>query len=188
MCWQLDCDAIVLEDEFTSGPITWMHAGRAVIFTTAADVADSDGDILAALDKKMAEHPEAKALLLSSVSYMDGHALDMERAGSLCRARGVDLVVDAAQSLGALPIDVRAAHVSFLCAPSYKWLCSGPGLGVLFVSQAVLDRAGPGCAPTAGWFSQLREGVADRNYELRPHADARQFHYGTPTFFVGGLP
>ena len=135
MRWQLDCDAIVLEDEFTSGPITWMHAGRAVIFTTAADVAACNGDVLAALDKKMAEHPEAKALLLSSVSYMDGHALDMERAGSLCRARGVDLVVDAAQSLGALPIDVRAAHVSFLCAPSYKWLCSGPGLGVLFVSQ-----------------------------------------------------
>ena len=43
---------------------------------------------------------------------------------------------------------------------------AGPGLGVLYASTKILQRCGPGAAPGAGWFSQLRKGEGDRNYEL----------------------
>ena len=46
---------------------------------------------------------------------------------------------------------------------------------MLYASREVLKRLGPGSAPFAGWFSQLRKGEADRNNELYPHDDARQF-------------
>lgn len=75
--------------------------------------------------------------------------------------------------------------MAFLCAASYKWLCAGPGIGILYASQAVMDRLEPGgasttilfpgmllerelvcactAAPAAGWFGQAVDG---RNYEL----------------------
>lgn len=182
----LNTDCIALEDEFASGPIAWMHGGHTVHFVTASDVRECDGDVLTAVEVKMAEHPTAKAVLLSSVSWMVGNTYDLGRAGHICAENGADLVVDAAQSLGAEPIDLSHANVAFLCAPSYKWLCAGPGLGVLYASAQVLKRLGRGSAPFAGWFSQLRKGEADRNNELHPHDDARQFSPGTPNMSVLG--
>ena len=88
---------------------------------------ECNGDVLAAVEVKMGQHPTAKAVLLSSTSWMAGNTFDLHRAGRICAERGVDLVVDAAQSLGAEPIDLSKANVTFLCAPSYKWLCAGPG-------------------------------------------------------------
>lgn len=173
----LDCDAVALEDEFASAPLAWLHRGRHVTFTSAEDVAASGGDLLEALRCKLAGTPTAKALLLSCVSYMTGHAVDIHRAGRICHELGVDLVIDATQALGACPISLGGANVSFLCAAGYKWLCAGPGVGVLFVSRAVMARLPTGAAPSAGWFSQRIDG---RNDELLPHEDARRFHYGTP--------
>ena len=180
-CALLDTDAVALEDEFSSGPIAWMQAKHNVHFVTAAEVDALGGDILGALDAKLAATPTAKALLLSSVSYMDGHAVDLERAGAICAARGVDLVVDGSQSLGVEPLDLSKLNVAFLCGASYKWLCAGPGLGILFASASVLARLEPGAAPAAGWFGQAIDG---RNYELNPHDDAQRFHYGTPNLTI----
>ena len=143
---------MALGDEFPSAPLAWRQRGRTVHLTTAADVAAHDGDILAALDATLAEHPTAKALLLSAASYMDGHTADLVRAGELCGARGVDLVVDGCSALGAMPLDLGAANVAFLAGGSYKFLCAGPGLGVLYVARRVLERVGT--PPGAGWFSQ----------------------------------
>ena len=58
-------------------------------------------------------------------------------------------------------------------------MCAGPGLGVLYASTSVLQRLPS--APFAGWFSQAVDGHNDK---LHPHADARRFHYGTPSLLV----
>ena len=175
----LDTDAVALEDEFSSATVAWLHRGKDVHFTTAADVLACGGDILSALDRKLAENPSARALLVSCVSYMDGHTIDIHRAGQICRRRQCDLVVDATQALGAMPIDLTDSGVSFLCAAGYKWMCAGPGLGVLYTSSSILQRYPK--APFAGWFSQAIDGHNDK---LHPHTDARRFHYGTPNLLV----
>ena len=79
--------------------------------------------------------PSAKALLLSSVSYMDGHSVDLVKAGSLCRARGVDLVVDGSQSLGVEPVDLQEAEVAFFCGPVF------PSFSVIFNRKMPFPRA-----------------------------------------------
>ena len=180
-CSLLKADAVALEDEFSSGPIAWMQAQRTVHFVTAAEVQAHRGDLLGALESKLKATPSAKVLLLSSVSYMDGHRVDIERASKICERHGADLVVDGSQQLGVEPLDLSRCKVAFFCAASYKWLCAGPGLGILYASSSVLRRMELGAAPAAGWFGQAVDG---RNFELNPYADARRFHYGTPNLTV----
>jgi selenocysteine lyase/cysteine desulfurase len=180
-CSLLNADAVALEDEFSSAPIAWMQARHTVHFVTATEVEAHCGDILGALESKLRTTPAAKVLLLSSVSYMDGHRIDIQRAGEMCERCGVDLVVDGSQSLGAEPLNLSSCKVAFFCAASYKWLCAGPGLGILYASSSVLQRMEPGAAPAAGWFGQAIDG---RNFELNPHVDAQRFHYGTPNLTI----
>jgi selenocysteine lyase/cysteine desulfurase len=65
---------------------------------------------------------------------MDGALLDLERIGEALRARGAQLVVDASQSLGALPFDVRRIQPDFLITCGYKWMQCPYSISFLYVA------------------------------------------------------
>ena len=66
----------------------------------------------------------------------DGAAVDLEAVGRACREAGATLVVDATQSLGAMPLAVDKVRPDFLIAAGYKWLLFPYGLGILYVGEA----------------------------------------------------
>lgn len=60
------------------------------------------------------------------------------------RARGVEFVaVDGAQSVGMIPVDVRAADVDFYAASPHKWVQSPKGLGLLYVKESNREKLRP---------------------------------------------
>jgi selenocysteine lyase/cysteine desulfurase len=61
-------------------------------------------------------------VVMASVHWMNGTRFDLEKIGARCREVGAKLIVDGSQSVGALPIDVRAAHIDALVCAGYKWL------------------------------------------------------------------
>jgi selenocysteine lyase/cysteine desulfurase len=149
----LDCEVVAFEDEFSSGPIAFLNRGHAVHMIGAEAVKACSGDLVAALAAALGAAPAAKAAVVSAVSYMDGHLIDIAAAAAACRLHGADLIVDASQAVGALELAPSADGVAFLAAPTYKWMCAGPGLGLLYCSADILKRF-PGVAPFAGWFGQ----------------------------------
>jgi cysteine desulfurase len=78
--------------------------------------------------------PDTVLVSLMHVNNETGLRQDIEALGALCRARDVLLHVDAAQSAGKLPIDVRAMQVDLMSFSAHK--IYGPkGAGALFVSR-----------------------------------------------------
>ncbi len=71
---------------------------------------------------------------VSSVAFHNGFTADLAAIGALCRRRNVLFCVDAIQSVGVLPIDVRAAQIDFLAADGHKWMCGPEGSAVFFVA------------------------------------------------------
>lgn len=69
---------------------------------------------------------------------------------ALCRERGIYSVVDIAQSVGVVPIDISAWDADFVTGSCLKWLCGGPGAGFLWANPRIVDRLHP---PDVGWFS-----------------------------------
>ena len=68
-------------------------------------VPGSGGLTLALLEQYADEH--TRAVALSSVEFSDGYAADLQAIGQWCHERGIFLVVDGAQSLGVMPMDVK---------------------------------------------------------------------------------
>src|SRR5256714_13932235 len=97
---------------------------------------------------------ERTALVATSHVYFTSGAIQALRAGThAAHARGALCLIDAYQSVGQVPCDVRAADVDFLTAGGLKWLLGGPGIGFLYVRAELARRLEPG---NAGWVGPKR--------------------------------
>ncbi len=76
---------------------------------------------------------------IASVAFHNGFTADLEAIGALCASRNVLLCVDAIQSLGVLPIDVKRSRIAFLAADGHKWLCGPEGTATFFVAEEWRD-------------------------------------------------
>lgn len=73
----------------------------------------------------------AAAAVCTHVSNVFGFVLPIEGIAALCRARGVPLIIDAAQSAGCLPLDFQALGAAFAAMPGHKGLYGPQGTGLL---------------------------------------------------------
>ena len=77
---------------------------------------------------------------------------DLRPLADLAHQNGALLVIDATQSAGMLPIDVRRDDVDVLVAGGYKWLCSAFGAALCFIRPQLAEGFVP---PFVGWRSTV---------------------------------
>jgi kynureninase len=104
-------------------------------------------ELLAAIDDRTC------LLVLSHVLFRTAELVDVRPFVEKAHDRGALVVLDAYQSMGAVPLDVTALDVDFMVGGSVKWLCGGPGAGYLYASPKIVERLEP---RDAGWFSHER--------------------------------
>jgi selenocysteine lyase/cysteine desulfurase len=83
--------------------------------------------------------PQIALASISTVHWSDGGIIDLDRVAPALRAAGAALLVDATQSVGVLPFDVRALDPDFVVFPTYKWLVGPYGRAFLFVARRHQD-------------------------------------------------
>jgi cysteine desulfurase/selenocysteine lyase len=81
--------------------------------------------------------PNTRLIALNHASNVTGALQPAAEVGKLARERGILFLLDAAQSLGAVEIDVRALGCSLLAAPGHKGLWGPLGTGILYVAPGV---------------------------------------------------
>ncbi|HXC77237.1 MAG TPA: aminotransferase class V-fold PLP-dependent enzyme, partial [Candidatus Acidoferrum sp.] len=94
-------------------------------------------ETLAALASAL-EKP-TKVVAISHIPYGTGAVLPLKEIADLCHSRGALLLVDGAQSVGAIPLDLNDLGVDFYAFPGQKWLCGPEGTGGLYVRREHLD-------------------------------------------------
>ncbi len=125
-------DEVVTTDVEHFGLLGPLHASGARV--RLAPVRDRPAG--EALDAILAEvGPATRLVALSHVSWLTGQVFPVAELGD----RGVPVLVDGAQSVGAIPVDVRALGCAFYTVSGQKW-CLGPdGTGALYVSPAIVE-------------------------------------------------
>lgn len=97
----------------------------------------STAEVLAGLADTLREPP--RLLLASHVSWSTGAVLPIADMVALAHAAGTAVLVDGAQAVGAIDVDVRALGADFYSFNGYKWLCGPEGSGGLVVTEAWHD-------------------------------------------------
>jgi len=88
-------------------------------------------------DLSAALRPETRLIVLSHCSNVTGTIQPLAEIGLLANRAGIPLLVDAAQSAGIIPLDVKALGISFLAAPGHKGLLGPQGTGFLYVGEGL---------------------------------------------------
>jgi selenocysteine lyase/cysteine desulfurase len=113
---------------------------------------------------------------ITHVSYRTGALTDVEPIVRLAHERGAYVLLDAYQSVGSLPVDVKALGVDFLAAGVLKYLLASAGLGFLYARREVVERIWP---TATGWFADEDIFKMDA-WDYSPSRTARRFESGTP--------
>lgn len=108
-----------------------------VIRMVEINAADTDAEIVDKLAAAIT--PRTRAMLVSHVAWNLGNRLPLEEIAAVCRRHHVLSIVDAAQSAGAVPLDLPASGVDAYAMPGQKWLCGPEGTGFLYVRAESLS-------------------------------------------------
>jgi selenocysteine lyase/cysteine desulfurase len=170
--WRPGEAVLVAVPDFPANVYPWQHLERKGV--TVRFVERRPGGCISPADVAKSLVPGARLLAVSSVDYITGFATDLPALGEYCREQGLLLCVDAIQSLGVLPLNVKRCGIHLLAAGGHKWLLGPMGAGLLYVDYNIADLVEP---PLVGWKSMVDEENFDLHYELK--RDAGKFEPGT---------
>lgn len=154
--WKKGDNVIIFEREFPSNVYPWLELGRKgveVKFIQMLDGRIQMDDIERLMDGR------TRLLSMSSVQSLNGFMIDLKKLGKLCHSNGTLFFVDAIQSLGVIPIDVKDACVDFLAADGHKWLLAPEGTGLFYCRRDLISGLRPNLI---GWKTVK----GDENFEI----------------------
>ena len=174
-----DQNVVVTDLEFMSDTYPWIVCHPAQVrFARNQNGKISPSDIAELIDELTA------AVSVSAVAAGSGFRFDLPAIHEAISQQNIPLIVDAAQALGVIDINVNEFKPSFLVCTASKWLMGPAGVGFLYVSDQYLDSRPPG----VGWFAAANRN--DWNLEVCDlYSDARRFQGGIPNLagIVGAL-
>ncbi|MFZ5444894.1 MAG: aminotransferase class V-fold PLP-dependent enzyme [Myxococcota bacterium] len=138
-------EVLTLETEFPSTTLPLLYDGL-----TLRGVRVRPDGTFPITELEAALTPRTGAIAVSAVQFGTGYRIGLEQVGALCRAKGLAFIINAAQGVGHVPLDVHRLGADFLAATSHKWLMAGYGTGLLFIAKRWLDGTP---VPFGGWLS-----------------------------------
>ncbi len=170
--WKPGDNVLIYEKEFPSNSYPWLNLQRKGVVVKI--IPSRDGRIVIDDIEKLIDS-RTRLLSLSSVQYANGFRVDLKNVGGLCRKKNILFCVDAIQSLGVIPMDVKECSIDFLSADGHKWLLGPEGIGIFYCRKELVERIDP---PLLGWKSVQNEFDFDHpDFALK--TDAQRFEEGS---------
>jgi len=175
-----DQSIVVLQDQFPSNVYSWKNlaANKKARLKTVPRPPDNDWTtaILESIDTDTA------IVAASNNHWTDGTLVDLPRIGAQCRAVGAALVLDGAQSLGAVPFSVSDIRPDFLAAISHKWLLGPYSMGFCYVDPKWHE----GTPLEENWLNRAGSEDFSRlvDYQEGYQLGARRFDVGEVSNFI----
>jgi selenocysteine lyase/cysteine desulfurase len=164
-----DGDTVVRTDlAHPSFAVPWSALERDFgINTTVVETTDGHVD----LDDVKDAVADARLVCLSSVTRNYGTRLPVEMITEIAHDAEAEVLVDAVQSVGQVPVDVTDWGADYVAGASHKWLVGPWGAGFLYASEDVVSDLRP--------RHRSYRGVDRDSEEFALHPDARRLEVGT---------
>jgi selenocysteine lyase/cysteine desulfurase len=119
---------------------------------------------------------QTRIVAITHVCFRNGAKLDVGGIVRLAHARGALVVLDCFQSVGVVPIDVKALGVDIAVGGMSKYLLGTAGIGFLYCRSELAATLAP---TVSGWFAQDETHTMDIHHNV-PAPNAHRFQAGTP--------
>jgi selenocysteine lyase/cysteine desulfurase len=175
---------LVLENDHSSPVLEWQTRADAQGFVVETVHQPGDGDWTSAVFACI-ERPGAPPVALASISsvhWSDGGLIDIDKVAAALRRQGTLFLIDATQSAGVLPLDVKQLDPDFVIFPTYKWLLGPYGRAFLYLAKR--HQGGVPLEQTAGGRRDVRAENAVYLSDTSYVGDASRFDMGERDHFV----
>jgi cysteine desulfurase / selenocysteine lyase len=171
--------------EFPSSNLPWLNQDSNNIKFV---IPNNSNRILIEDIEKMIEkidnhhNKKVKTIVTSHVQFSTGFRQNLKELGRMTHRRGLHLVVNTTQSLGALSFSARDFNVDFMVSNGHKWMISSFGIGGIYIKKKYLKHReyfNPSFYSQSG---QKQMQNFDNNSKLIMSTTARRFEIGTPHF------
>lgn len=133
-------DNIVLREadkEHVSNFLPWLKKSKSdkknLYITGSDELGNFD---LGSLENYMKDHPGG-IISVAHALYNIGTILPIPKISEIAHKYGYLVFVDAGQTAGAMPVDVKKLDCDFFAFSAYKWICGTPGIGVLYIRKEI---------------------------------------------------
>jgi selenocysteine lyase/cysteine desulfurase len=157
--WRPGDNVVLVQGEYPSFVLPWTRLARHGVEARFANPRGIETD-LDAIEEVIDDR--TRAVVISHVDFNSGYRNDLAGIGVLAHAHGALFVVDASQSLGAIPLDVTSCGIDALVCVGYKWLMAVHGISVLYVSEPAQEQI----VPSAPGRYSVRTGWPFPEYDL----------------------
>ncbi|MBX7186676.1 MAG: aminotransferase class V-fold PLP-dependent enzyme [Vicinamibacteria bacterium] len=181
--------------EHSAGAYPWILAGKrrgcrlklATLKTPVRRTQDVIDTVAAAIT------PRTRALSFCHINYTDGYVMPVKELVALGRSRGLITVVDGAQAIGMLDVNLRDIGCDFYAGSLHKWLGCPYGTGLLYVREGMREQLWPSVVESYdGWddtdfYGRKAQGPGANFVDLWPKALLKyssNFHYFGPLFWT----
>ena len=165
---------LMCEADFPSAGFVLQHAKASDLGIEMLSY-DADVQNIDTWEQALTEH--VHTVFITHVQYGSSKRAPVKEICELAKQRGVNTIVDIAQSAGVVPIDISDWGCDAVVGSCIKWLCGGPGAGFLFVNSEFVGRLQPN---DVGWFSHENPFEFDIKH-FKYADDSARFWGGTPS-------
>jgi selenocysteine lyase/cysteine desulfurase len=124
---------LIMAEEFPSNVLPWKRVcherGSKIVTVSLAENGNWTQAIIDKIDNSI------KVAALSTCHWTNGAYIDLSAVRNSCDKTGTVLVVDATQTLGAMPFPMEDVRPDFLIAAGYKWLLCPYGFSLMYISE-----------------------------------------------------
>jgi selenocysteine lyase/cysteine desulfurase len=133
---------LTTDQEHPGGRMCWDFVARrygAVIDAVAIPPGENDADAIVARFAALVS-PRTRAVSFSHVLTSTGLRMPAAELSALARRAGAISIIDGAQAVGAIAVDVKALGCDIYASSGHKWLLGPKGTGLLYLSESLGDR------------------------------------------------
>lgn len=165
--WRAGDNLLVPEQEYPANTRPWLALEERGVqvrrVPVGKDLRIQPEDFAARIDGR------TRLVAVSHVEFLSGFRNDLRAIGALAHGAGALFVVDAIQSVGAVPVDVEAdGQIDALCAGGYKWALGPVGTGFLYLRRSRWEQVRPSIVGSRSSVAGVAD--IDGNAPLLPHA------------------